>query len=351
MRRALVALATLAIVATGAPGPVRAADTPPVAVDDPALPRCGVPQLGNSYPVPEDPVGYDPDFPGWFWALGGCGPLANDTDADGDALTFEIVGQPLHGQAMAPGLDILGYKPDPDWSTLPGNVPGRTWTSDVITYRAFDGTDYSNAASYRFWVAPVNDPPTFTPGAATVEARAHDGPVSVPWATDILADPEQVDQVVSFVVETDTRNAPKMFAVQPAIDGDGILTFTPGTEPGLANVTVHARDDGGLEDYDLSSRDMAPPDDTSDAVTFQVVVWPASPAPPVAADDTLTVDEDGTAEIDVLANDHDVNGDPMLVGTTTDGTRGTSELASLPGPCATPRNPMRTARTRSPTPC
>jgi len=55
------------------------------------------------------------------------------------------------------------------------------------------------------------------------------------------------------------------------------------------------------------------------------------PAPPVADDDTLTVSEDGTAEFDVLANDHDINGDPMFVSATTDGARGTSGLAALPG--------------------
>ena len=127
-------------------------------------------------------------------------------------------------------------------------------------------------------MAPINDPPTFTPGAPPRSwLDTYDGPVSVPWAADVLAGPpNESAQVVSFVVETDTRNAPKMFEVPPAIDGDGVLTFTPGTEPGLANVTVYAHDDGGLEDYDLPSPDMAPPDDTSDPVTFGVVVSPAS---------------------------------------------------------------------------
>ena len=38
MRRALVVLAAVAVAAAGAPGPVRAANTPPVAVDDPVRP-------------------------------------------------------------------------------------------------------------------------------------------------------------------------------------------------------------------------------------------------------------------------------------------------------------------------
>ncbi len=332
MRRALVVLSALAVMTAGAPGPVRAANTPPVAVDDPITPPCGVADFGGSFPIPEDWTNGSGAYAQWFILLGSCGPLANDTDADGDALTYEIVGQPAHGEALNLGDGMLAYKPDPDFSTPRGDTPGGTWVSDVITYRAFDGTDFSNTASYRFWVAPINDPPTFTPGLTEVVAHTDDGPVSVPWATDVLAGPpNESAQVVSFVVTTDTRNAPKMFAVPPAIDGNGVLTFTPGTEPGLADVTVYARDDGGVEDYGLPSRDMVPPDDTSDPVTFQVVVSPALPASPVAADDTLTVNEDETAEIDVLANDHDVNGDPMLVGATTDGAKGRVELVSLPG--------------------
>jgi hypothetical protein len=332
MRRALVVLAALTVVATGAPGPVRAANTPPVAVDDPVVPGCGVAEFGGSFPIPEDWTGGSSGFEKWFVVFGSCGPLANDTDPDGDPLTYEIVGQPAHGEALKVDDGMLAYIPAPDFSTRRGDGPGGTWVSDVITYRAFDGTDYSNTASYRLWMAPINDPPSFTPGAATVEARAYDGPVSVPWATNILAGPpNESDQVVSFVVETDTRNAPNMFAVAPAIDANGVLTFTPGTDAGLANVTVYARDNGGLEDYGLPSRDMPQPDDTSDAVTFQVAVGHPLPAPPVAADDTLTVSEDGTAEVDVLANDHDVNGDPMFVGATTDGTRGAAVVAAAPG--------------------
>ena len=332
MRRALAVLSALVIVAAGTPGPVRAANTPPVAVDDPPLPGCGVAELGWSFPIPEDWRLGSSGFEEWFIVFGSCGPLANDTDADGDPLTFELVGQPAHGEAVNFDYGMLGYKPDPNFSTPRGDEPGGSWVSDEITYRAFDGTDYSNTASYRFWVAPINDPPTFTPGPATVEARAYDGPVSVPWATNILAGPpNESDQVVSFVVETDTRNAPNMFAVPPAIDDNGVLTFTPGTDAGLATVTVYARDNGGLEDYDLPTPDMVPPDDTSDAVTFEVAVWHPLPAPPVAADDTMTVNEDEAVEIDVLANDLDINGDPMFVGATTDGTKGTSELAWLPG--------------------
>ena len=248
-------------------------------------------------------------------------------------MTYELVGQPAHGEALKVDDGILAYIPAPDWSTRAGDTPGGTWQSDVITYRAFDGMDYSNPASYRFWVAPINDPPTFTPGQTMVEAHVFDPPVSVPWATDVLAGPpNESAQAVTFVVTTDTRNAPNMFAVPPAIDGRGVLTFTPGTEPGLgqrdclrpgrrrASRTTASRHAGhGPARRHQRSRDV------------RCRRLARTPAPPVAADDALTVNEDESAELDVLANDHDINGDPMLVGRTTDGEKGTAALIALPG--------------------
>ena len=69
------------------------------------------------------------------------------------------------------------------------------------------------------------------------------------------------------------------FADPPAIDADGVLTFTPGDEPWLATVVVNAKDDGGLEDWDLpASAPYDKPDDTSDTVTFEIAIYPADRA-------------------------------------------------------------------------
>jgi hypothetical protein len=334
MQRLFAAMAAVVLMAGQAPSPVAAADNqPPVAVDDPQ-PSCLPADLfGGSFPIPEDWIGSDPNYPGWFPFYGHCLPTANDYDPDGDSLTPELVGQPDHGEAewttFAP--ELLLYRRDPDWSTLPGDQPGGSWVSDEIRYRVSDGQAWSNTASFRIWIAPVNDPPTFTPGAATVEAIAYGDPVSTPWATGISAGPaNEAYQHVALEVVTDTRNAPAMFSVPPSIDADGVLTFTPGTEAGLAEVTVTARDDGGLEDWGLSPGDMPPPDDTSDPVTFSIIVWPPAPAPPDAVDDELTVPEDGAATVDVLANDYDRNGEHLLVTGFSQPSKGAVDWA--PGP-------------------
>ena len=56
-----------------------------------------------------------------------------------------------------------------------------------------------------------------------------------------------------------------------------------------------------------------------------VVAATALAAPPAANDDTLTVDEDSFASVDVLANDSDPDGDPLTIVEWTDGAHGTVE--------------------------
>jgi hypothetical protein len=272
IRRAISAIAVVAVLlGAGASRVAAGGNSPPIAVDDPD-PACGGVPTPDTFPIPED-------WHDWQVLAMACGPLENDREPDGDALRVDLVGQPAHGEAKvvtsAP-LDWLAYRPAPDYST-PASDP----VSDVITYRAFDGQAFSNEASYRIWIAPVNDPPTFTPGPALVEARVGGGPVSIPWATHVSPGPaNEGDQHVSFEVHV---TAPAgTFAVEPAIDADGTLTFTPGPDPWLAEVTVKAHDDGGLEDYLLpDGAPYDPPDDTSDAVSFRIAIEPPDTDPPV----------------------------------------------------------------------
>ncbi len=156
------------------------------------------------------------------------------------------------------------------------------------------------------------------------------GPVSVPWATDISEGPaNEAAQAVSFeVTNLDVTGAPDMFSEIPTIDGHGVLHFTPGSEPGLAHVTVRARDDGGLEDYGMAAGFMIPPDDTSDEVTFDIVVWPPAPAAPIAVDDELVLDEDTSGSLGPLENDSDANGDPLSLLAVGPAAKGVAEIVS-----------------------
>ena len=175
----------------------------------------------------------------------------------------------------------------------------------------------------RIWVAPINDAPTFTDGPPQVVVGEDSGAYSAPWATDVSPGPPSESwQTVHFEADTPPNGVPNLFAVPPAIDESGNLTFTPNPdEVGLVHVTVRAMDDGGLEDW--QSPDQAPPDDTSDDVTFDIVVMQDDVT---AVDDEATLPEDPTDPwlIDVLDND-----DFPAEATMTAVTQGTLGLVTI----------------------
>ncbi len=76
---------------------------------------------------------------------------------------------------------------------------------------------------------------------------------------------------------------------------------------------------------------LVQPDDTSDLITFEIVVQPV-PAEanhaPVADDDTMTVDEDaGPTIVPVLDGDVDADGDGLEIASATDPLHGTVEVS------------------------
>jgi Big-like domain-containing protein len=296
---------------------------PPVALDDPGIPCGDLHYFGGSFPVPEDWIGYFDDYPGWFVLFGECGLLANDTDIDGDVLDWEIVAQPAHGEAMYVDAEFFAYKPVPDWSTLPGDQPGGDWVSDCFTYRAFDGIAYSDPATMRFWLASINDPPTFTAGAAIVSTN-EDTAYEEPWATDISTGPaNESNQSITFEIEVDD---PSLFSTGPTITADGVLSFTPAPDAtGFAELTVFARDDGGLDDHGLGDDAFVPPDDTSGEVSLGIEIWAVND-PPVAVDDAVSVVEDsGAMFLDITSNDMDVDGGSPSVVDVSDPGHGTAQ--------------------------
>ncbi|MFK2904913.1 tandem-95 repeat protein [Dyella ginsengisoli] len=75
--------------------------------------------------------------------------LANDTDADADALEAFVVRGPEHGRLCHNDDGTWTYLADPNWSG-----------TDQFTYRDWDDLDGSNLATVTITVTPVNDAPT-----------------------------------------------------------------------------------------------------------------------------------------------------------------------------------------------
>jgi PKD repeat protein len=107
------------------------------------------------------------------------------SDADGDALTYQVVTPPAHGTLTGDGA-ARTYTPAPDFNG-----------SDSFTFTVFDGFMTSRLATVSITVTPVNDNPVVTlapvgpvdEGAAPVQLTATasdvDGdPLTYTWTTD-----------------------------------------------------------------------------------------------------------------------------------------------------------------------
>jgi hypothetical protein len=123
--------------------------------------------------------------------------------------------------------------------------------------------------------------------AASKTALEDDGAHSVAgWVTAISPGPaSEASQNVTFTVTADN---PALFAVQPAINPSGQLTFTSAANAsGLATVTVTAHDDGGTANGGTN---------TSAPSSFTITVLPVNDAPTFTGGANQTVLEDSGAQ-------------------------------------------------------
>jgi hypothetical protein len=156
----------------------------------------------------------------------------------------------------------------------------------TITVTVDDGTGAGNATiqkTFDIVVDPVNDAPSFTPGA-TVTVDEDSGPYSAGWATSISAGPaDEITQTLTFNLTGNTN--PGLFSTAPAIAANGTLTFTPAEDAnGSAEVTVSLSDNGGTADNG---------DDTSDSVQLTINVTARNDVPTFTAGTSpVTVNED-----------------------------------------------------------
>ena len=209
--------------------------------------------------------------------------LSNDTDPEGQPLSMTAVTQAANGTvAIVAGGMAVNYTPAANF-----------FGSDSFTYTIRDARGDTDTATVNLTVTPVNDPPSFVLNSdQTVGEDA--GPQTVSGlATAMSAGPlNESSQALSFLIGN-TNNA--LFSAQPAVDADGVLTYTPAANAyGSATVTVRIHDDGGVRDGGV---------DTSAPRTFVITVTPVNDNP-VATSDTATVAEDsGATPIAVLTND------------------------------------------------
>ncbi|MBX7050476.1 MAG: tandem-95 repeat protein [Flavobacteriales bacterium] len=240
-------------------------------------------------PVPDSPIAEDDvvevnenDFINGFAGF-------NDTDADGDVLTFTLIDGPLNGTLIFNADGSYTYTPDAGYLG-----------DDSFTYTACDPDNQCDDATVFITVVPINEEPIAVDDNYTVDENATlNGDVS-----DNDTDPE--NDPLTFTLFADASNGTVV------MNADGTFTYTP--DPGYIGpdqFEYSVCDDNGLCDFGTVSINVVPVNDS-----------------PIAVDDTNTGEEDDVVGGDVSSNDSDPEGDPLTFNLITPPANGTVVLNS-----------------------
>ena len=202
--------------------------------------------------------------------------LANDSDLDGDSLTVTTA-TATNGSVVINTDGTVTYTPNADFNG-----------QDTISYEISDGQGGTATAQVSVTVNAVNDGPVAQDDSATVD---EDGSVTV----DVLANDSDLDGDTLTVSSASAANGSVI------INTDGTVTYTP-------NADFNGQD---TISYEIS-------DGQGGTATAQVAVTVnAVNDGPVAQDDAVSVNEDASVVIDVLANDSDLDGDSLTVSSAS----------------------------------
>ncbi len=228
-------------------------------------------------------------------------PYVTDEDNDVVADATQVLATSAGSAAWNEQQNRLIYTPDPAFT-------GRTAT---VEYRVCDATNQCDEAvlTIVFVKTPnaVDDTASVVVGSSVVVDT---------YAND--AD-ENLDEQQWFIYDDFDNGTVELSAGEPG-RGPGVFRYTP---------------NAGFTGTDTAQYQVCDADFLCDEATITITVNPAPPEQhaPVANDDTASVSEGGSVEIDVLANDTDVDGDidPTKVTITTPPTKGTATVDPATG--------------------
>jgi large repetitive protein len=198
--------------------------------------------------------------------------LGNDTDPDGDPLTVTAASAPNGTVTINPDGTLL-YVPN-------ANFNG----TDTITYTISDGNGGTSTAAVTVTVTPVNDAPVAVNDNATTN---EDQPVTI----GVLGNDSDVDGDALTVTAATSPNGTVV------INPDGTITFTPNANfNGPTTITYTISDGNG----------------GTATATVNMTVNAVNDVP-VANPSTAATAEDTPVNVPVLANDTDLDGNPLTV--------------------------------------
>ncbi len=215
--------------------------------------------------------------------------LANDGDIDNDPISISGVTQPIHGTVTFTISNVF-YTPNQNYNGV-----------DTFTYTIIDGYGGMDTATVTVTITPINDPPTAVDDTTTVAEDSSNNQINVTINdNDIDGDTLSITGITTPVYGTATYTASYAF-YSPSANYNGPDSFT----------------------YTISDGHGG-----TDTATVTVTVTPVND-PPVANDDTATVIEDSlNNNINVQANDIDIDGDPLSITSITQPIHGSTTFTA-----------------------
>jgi hypothetical protein len=205
-------------------------------------------------------------------------------DVEGDALTYSLVSQAAKGTvAIVNALSgAFTYTPQPN-----------AYGADSFTFRASDGAALSAVATVHVAIAPQNDGPA---AAGQVVAAVED----TPRAITLTASDVDGDTLVFTILQPPASGV---------LSGSGpSLVYTPALNFNGADAFTYSVSDGAL---------------VSGPAIVSISVAPVNDAPVAAPDTASVLQNAGSVTVPVLANDTDVDGNPLAVTGVTQAPGGT----------------------------
>ena len=220
---------------------------------------------------------------------GSVAVLDNDTQLGNAPVTVAISMPPTHGSAVVQSDSTILYTPDADYSG-----------PDSFQYTVTDSDGDVGTGTVSVTVTGSNDVPVAVADLATTN---EDVSVKIQVQAN---DTGLFDAPVTVTVSTPPENG------SAVVEADGAITYQPGDNY------------FGTDTFSYTVRDA---DQETSTALVTVTVNPVNDAPR-ANDDSVSTRIGARVIIDVLANDVEVDGDPLTIAAVTNPAHGTATVTS-----------------------
>jgi len=208
--------------------------------------------------------------------------LANDRNADSDALSITAVGSPSHGQVVINADNTITYIPDPNYNG-----------EDSFTYTITSDSGDIDIGTVSLTVTSVNDP--------------------IQASDDVVTTDEDVAVIIA-VLDNDENldnDALTVSILTPPLNGDVVV--------GVDNTITYVPN-ANFNGQDAFEYSVATDDEFATASVF-ITVNPVDD-PFIPFDDTVLTIEDTPVDIEVLANDSNADNQSISLHVSSNPTHG-----------------------------